>query len=408
MAGPDGKQYIYGYIPIVVAKCGLFIKEKGTDVEGVFRVSGSAKRIKELQAAFDTPPKYGKNFNWDGFTVHDAANVLRRYLNDLPQPLIPHELYADFRNVLATQPVDNATAIKSFKLLITSLPQTNQHLLLYFLDLLAVIAAKCETNLMTARNLAVICQPGIISHPSHSLNPKEFQLSQDVLEFLIIHQENFLFGMGRQNKDAVLPKATPAPVATEQVAGTSASMTPIDTNVRRHARSLSTGESSPSLERRSTTVTTPGVATFADPADALAVAARSSDSGAAGGDIKRSKTVPTKRNRSEVLPSSPFDGSNEMEQRRYSSTTTEPPLTQPISQGTNLSKVDTNKTSSTDTSARGALSTNTASTTMPILGPDSPLPPSPPRSSPSQKNKPNKLVRKKKPVDVATGFRRVE
>jgi hypothetical protein len=26
----NGKSYIYGYVPIVVAKCGVFLKEKGT------------------------------------------------------------------------------------------------------------------------------------------------------------------------------------------------------------------------------------------------------------------------------------------------------------------------------------------------------------------------------------------
>lgn len=26
----DGKSYIYGYVPIVVAKCGVFLKEKGS------------------------------------------------------------------------------------------------------------------------------------------------------------------------------------------------------------------------------------------------------------------------------------------------------------------------------------------------------------------------------------------
>jgi hypothetical protein len=25
----DGRSYIYGYVPIVVAKCGVFLKEKG-------------------------------------------------------------------------------------------------------------------------------------------------------------------------------------------------------------------------------------------------------------------------------------------------------------------------------------------------------------------------------------------
>ena len=28
----DGKSFINGYVPIVVAKCGVFLKEKGTDI----------------------------------------------------------------------------------------------------------------------------------------------------------------------------------------------------------------------------------------------------------------------------------------------------------------------------------------------------------------------------------------
>ena len=29
LTGDDGKSFIYGYVPIVVAKCGVFLKEKG-------------------------------------------------------------------------------------------------------------------------------------------------------------------------------------------------------------------------------------------------------------------------------------------------------------------------------------------------------------------------------------------
>ena len=44
-------------IPVVVAKCGLYLKEHATEVEGTFRISGSAKRMRDLQAVFDTGPK---------------------------------------------------------------------------------------------------------------------------------------------------------------------------------------------------------------------------------------------------------------------------------------------------------------------------------------------------------------
>jgi GTPase-activating protein SAC7 len=41
-------------------------------------------------------------------------------------------------------------------------------------------------------DLAVIFRPGLMSHPSHELSPTEHRLSQEVLEFLIAHQDWFM------------------------------------------------------------------------------------------------------------------------------------------------------------------------------------------------------------------------
>lgn len=172
-----------------------------TDVEGIFRVSGSAKRIKELQSYFDSPPTYGKSLDWDGFNVHDAANVFRRYINHLPEPIIPHDYYFAFRKPLGIPPMDlliqadNADieeTIRTYQKLIGDLPKLNGQLLLYILDLLAVFAENSQANLMPAANLAAIFQPGLISHPDHDMNPQEYKASQEVLIFLIEHQERFL------------------------------------------------------------------------------------------------------------------------------------------------------------------------------------------------------------------------
>jgi hypothetical protein len=163
-----------------------------TDVEGIFRVSGSAKRIKELQSLFDSPPTYGKTLDWDGFNVHDAANVFRRYINHLPEPIIPHDYYFAFRKPLEAENRDNEETIRTYQRLIGDLPKLNGQLLLYILDLLAVFAENSTANLMPATNLAAIFQPGLISHPDHDMNPQEYKVSQEVLIFLIEHQDRFL------------------------------------------------------------------------------------------------------------------------------------------------------------------------------------------------------------------------
>ena len=164
-----------------------------------------------MQQIFDSPNRYGKGLDWTGYTVHDAANILRRYLNMLPQPIVPHEDYEKFRDPLRTHQAqavgdmeaqaqdagdfDLQKAITTYQQLITELPPLNRQLLLYILDLLAVFASKSEHNRMTSPNLAAIFQPGMLSHPGHDMQPAEYRLSQDVIIFLIENQDSFLVGM---------------------------------------------------------------------------------------------------------------------------------------------------------------------------------------------------------------------
>lgn len=209
-----------------------------TDVEGIFRLSGSAKRIKDLQIIFNLPDRYGKGLDWTGYTVHDAANILRRYLNQLPEPIVPLEFYDRFRDPIRSHRAqaigavdgqsndvgnfDHNVAVKEYQRLITQLPPLNRQLLLYILDLLAVFSSKSDLNRMNSANLSAIFQPGIISHPNHDMSPLEYKLSQDVLIFLVENQDNFLFGMAGTavDEDTVKdiqsggPVHTPTPKST--------------------------------------------------------------------------------------------------------------------------------------------------------------------------------------------------
>ncbi|KAF8206180.1 Rho GTPase activation protein [Mycena galopus ATCC 62051] len=193
-ANANGELYVWGYIPVVVAKCGLYLKENATETPGTFRVNGSSKRMRELQSLFEAPPRYGKSLDWkqESYTTHDVASVFRRYLTQMPEPVIPHAMYHAVRDALAKQPFNQDEVIATYKRLIRAMPRANQYLLLYVLDLLSVFARKSDKNLMTATNLAVIFRPGLISHPAHEMSPPEHDLSQRVLEFLIAQQDWFM------------------------------------------------------------------------------------------------------------------------------------------------------------------------------------------------------------------------
>ncbi|KAK4955705.1 GTPase activating protein (GAP) for Rho1p [Elasticomyces elasticus] len=198
----QGQQYIYGYIPIDVT---------AADVNGIFAVASSPKRIKDLTEIFDTPARYGKDFNWTGYTVHDAAQIILRYLLQLPEPIIPLSFYDRFRNPLRVLHVaadgpgeanflllpthsELEAVVKDWQGCIADLAPLRRQALLYLLDMLAVVASRAETNAMTTQRLAALFQPGILAHPQHALSRVEVNLSQAVLAQLIENQDSFLVG----------------------------------------------------------------------------------------------------------------------------------------------------------------------------------------------------------------------
>lgn len=270
-------------------------------------MSGSAKRIKDLQNIFNSPERYGKGLDWTGYTVHDAANILRRYLNQLPEPIVPLQYYEQFRDPLrayqakmggtaqaqAMENQEHARAVVAYQKLITELPALNRQLLLYILDLLAVFASKSDLNRMTAQNLAAIFQPGIISHPSHDMAPSEYRLSQDVLIFLIENQDNFLIGMtgtamDQKTKDEV--KSGPPSIKTPKTAlGRSASTASAGAESVRRTPGLRRNGSMSS--RHSRERGSPGVSSPAIPASPSGL----TSTGSVSGGLGRSNTVPSNR-----------------------------------------------------------------------------------------------------------------
>ncbi|KAG7883966.1 hypothetical protein KL938_002551 [Ogataea parapolymorpha] len=288
----------YGRIPRVVALCGSFLKKNGLEVEGIFRVAGSTKRIKQLQLIFSSPPTYGSKIDWDGYTVHDAASLFRRFLGSLPEPLIPLSMYDKFREPLRSRPnivrflkekekkmsdlsglssfkeeqnqeqeqltddeiklrkrnkkekikKERKEALKDYARLIEQLPELQRQLLFYILDLLAIFNAHCDKNLMPAKNLAAIFQPSVLSHSDHDMSPEEYALSSLVIEFMIEYSYKILPAAQKvSRKDSALDSPA-SPTTIEQTssklpAPTALLPPPTTKFTRKHSKSLSSVQS---------------------------------------------------------------------------------------------------------------------------------------------------------------------
>ncbi|KAJ1842161.1 GTPase activating protein (GAP) for Rho1p, partial [Coemansia sp. RSA 2703] len=175
-------------VPSVVAVCGQHLWEQGQQTQGIFRVNGSMKRVQKLQEIFNERPEYGRHIEWTGYTLHDAATILRRYLISLPESVISVEHYSIFMDKYAEALPDEIKA-RDYGVMIGRLEPEAQHTLLYMLELLSVFARpeNCERTLMNASNLAAVLQPCLLVHPGHVANPHEYSKAKDVVEFLIVN-----------------------------------------------------------------------------------------------------------------------------------------------------------------------------------------------------------------------------
>ncbi|KAG8670537.1 GTPase activating protein (GAP) for Rho1p [Fusarium poae] len=204
----DGRASIYGYIPIVVGKTGIYLKEKGSDVEDIFATTGNPVRMSELQTIFDSPSRFGKGLVWDGFTVHDAAGILLRYLKSLPEPVIPYRHYNSFVDELGPfidrelSPEECSKVIGLAANLCMDLPPLNRQLLVYLLDALHVFEKKSSVNKMTALRLVSSFQPSILSGPPDKMDSEAHHVSANVAILLIAHETEILEAMNGKSAES--------------------------------------------------------------------------------------------------------------------------------------------------------------------------------------------------------------
>ncbi|KAJ3549850.1 hypothetical protein NM208_g282 [Fusarium decemcellulare] len=198
-----GNPHIYGYTPIAVAKAGVFLKEKATQVEDIFAAPGHPVRMSKLQQIFDSAPqRYGKGLDWEGCTVHDAAGIFLRYLKSLPEPIIPYSCYEQFVEELVPfadrelTTEESAEVLEVATKLVKDLPPLNRQLLLYVLDIVGVFAYWSEHNKMTDVRLISVFQPSIISGPPDKMDAEAHHMTASVAKLLVENETDILGAIG--------------------------------------------------------------------------------------------------------------------------------------------------------------------------------------------------------------------
>ncbi|KAK1161046.1 hypothetical protein AOXY_G19924 [Acipenser oxyrinchus oxyrinchus] len=145
--------------PLIVEQCAKFIRSRGLLEVGLFRLPGQATLVKELRNAFDA----GEKPSFDSSTdVHTVASLLKLYLRELPEPLVPFSKYEEFLLCAKLLAGGKEQGLVELKRLLQQLPNANFCLLHYICRLLDEVQFYSHINKMSAPNLATVFGPNIL------------------------------------------------------------------------------------------------------------------------------------------------------------------------------------------------------------------------------------------------------
>ncbi|XP_023653730.1 rho GTPase-activating protein 45-like isoform X2 [Paramormyrops kingsleyae] len=167
-------------VPFIITKCILEIERRALKMKGIYRVNGVKTRVEKLCQAFEN----GKELvELSQASPHDISNVLKLYLRQLPEPVMPFRIYNDLMGMAkesmkgeaaegvrgpeladlgaATEP-EALVLVERLRVLLQDLPGPNLVTLQGIIRHLCMIAALEQENKMSPSNLGIVFGPTLM------------------------------------------------------------------------------------------------------------------------------------------------------------------------------------------------------------------------------------------------------
>ncbi|XP_067380412.1 active breakpoint cluster region-related protein isoform X2 [Channa argus] len=167
-------------VPHVVRCCVEEVERRGMEEVGIYRISGTTSEIAMLKAAFNSNLREAVT-RLRSAEVNAVSGVLKLYFRELPEPLIPAELFQSLARTLDIQ--DFNSRLVSMLSLLQNCPDPNRHTFFYLMHHLRRISEKQHINKMSLLNLATVFGPSLLRPPVAGLGHDAFvvDISQEVV-----------------------------------------------------------------------------------------------------------------------------------------------------------------------------------------------------------------------------------
>ncbi|KAF8317782.1 Rho GTPase activation protein [Cantharellus anzutake] len=156
-------------LPKVVEKCCRHIQERGFDVVGIYRLSGTTSKVQKLKTLFDRDVDAVDLSTPEWADINIVSSALKLWFRDLPEPLLTWSLYYGF---IEAAKIEN-DRLRHIRLheRVNDLPDPNYATLKYLIGHLHQVTKRQHINQMSASNLSIVFGPTLLGPPPLSRNP---------------------------------------------------------------------------------------------------------------------------------------------------------------------------------------------------------------------------------------------
>uniref|UniRef100_A0AAY5EVZ0 Rho GTPase activating protein 45b n=1 Tax=Electrophorus electricus TaxID=8005 RepID=A0AAY5EVZ0_ELEEL len=170
-------------VPFIIRKCIQEIESRALRMKGIYRVNGVKTRVEKLCQAFEN----GKELvELSQASPHDISNVLKLYLRQLPEPIMPFRMYNDLMGLAkeslhAETPAGGEEAkgpeladlgartdpkvlmlVEKLRQVLEELPPANTATLKYIVRHLRRVSELEQDNKMSSSNLGIVFGPTLM------------------------------------------------------------------------------------------------------------------------------------------------------------------------------------------------------------------------------------------------------
>lgn len=148
-------------LPSIIEQAIKYIDAKALDTVGIYRLSGAAPTIANWKKLFDKGEKVDLALEPD---PHAVAGLMKLFLRELPEPILTFPKYDDF--IAAISHTTKWAKVRAIRAVSQTITGINRNVLLYLLQHLRRVNAKCDINKMHLANLATVFGPTLLRKPS--------------------------------------------------------------------------------------------------------------------------------------------------------------------------------------------------------------------------------------------------